>query len=434
MPKPPDLTIPGLLQSIVSFQRILERATIAPMYWIDISDVPRSKSNNLEPLDCENYEEVKDAWKQAMVWTPGLNSALIVMLSSAMSTMLVGDQLWVKILSPASTGKTSLCEAIALLLDYVKSVSTIRGFHSGFGEGEHSLIDQVNGKCLVIKDGDTLLQSPGLAQILSEGRDLYDTVARSSYRNKASRDHIGVRFSWILAGTSSLRQIDHSELGQRFLDCVIMEGIDSELEKVVCLSAARSAALSSQLEVTGEAETRYTPEMSLAMRLTAGYLKYLRKNAADITSKIKFSEENLVTLSDYGIFVAHMRSRPSKTQTESHERELGARLTKQITKLSMCVPAVLNKSSIDDETMSTVKKVVFDTSRGDSLAIVQKLHASKIGMEITGLAHATGQLEDKLRSMLRFMGKIGIVDRSAAGPKRYKLTDKFLQLYLKTVK
>src|SRR5690606_35550052 len=129
-------------------------------------------------------------------------------------------------------------EAISVNQDYVVAKSTIRGFHSGFktdgnGEEDNSLIDQIRDKTLVTKDGDTLLQSPNLGQILSEARDLYDSTSRTHYRNKMSRDYAGVRMTWLLCGTSSLREIDQSELGERFLDCVLMDDIDDELEDAI---------------------------------------------------------------------------------------------------------------------------------------------------------------------------------------------------------
>lgn len=438
MPKPPvkrvnHKPIHGVDTLVKGLNRLFSRLRPAPVLWIDKTDVLKPNANNLEPLACTEWSVLIDAWKQAMVWTPGLDSALAVMLASSLSTMLVGDQLWVKIIGPASSGKSTLCEALSINTQYILAKSTIRGFHSGFGEGEHNLIDQASGKTLIIKDGDTLIQSPGLAQILSEGRDLYDTITRSSYRNKASKDHVGVRMTWILAGTSSLRQIDSSELGERFLDCVIMEGINSDLEEIICLSAAKGAAFSSQLEITNDAETRYSPEMSLAMRLTGGYVTHLRKNCADITSRVSFSEEDLLRFSQYAVFTSHMRARPSKTQKETDERELAARLTKQITRLGMCLAGVTNKTSLDAEIFDRTRKVVLDTSRGDTMAIIQKLVASKTGMEVVGLSQSVGQLEDKTRELVRFLRKLDVLELVPTY-RRYRVTDKFRNLYLKVIK
>src|SRR5690606_14950694 len=125
------------------------------------------------------------------------------------------------------------------------------GVDDGSGE-DYSLISKLGGKTLVVKDGDTLLQSPNLGQILSEARDLYDTVSRSSYRTKqGGRDYQGVRMTFILCGTSSLRKIDSSELGERFLDCVIMEGIDNDLEDEILWRVANRVERNMGVEADG---------------------------------------------------------------------------------------------------------------------------------------------------------------------------------------
>jgi len=185
----------------------------------------------LYPAHCESWKELVCAWRKAMRWTDGLDRCLGVVLAAIVSTPLPGTQLWVKVVSPASTGKSELAEAAAVSKKYIMAKSTIRGFHSGYqtdkdGKEDNSLISKLSGKTLVTKDGDTLLRSPNLEQILSEARDLFDCVSRTHYRNKQSKDYTGIRMTWILFGTSSLRMIDSSELGERFLDCIIMEDID----------------------------------------------------------------------------------------------------------------------------------------------------------------------------------------------------------------
>ena len=213
---------------------LLDRLVEIPEDWVK-EEGSNNSGGDVQCLDCTSYEDMIDAWGKALKWTDGLDCALSVMLASITSTLSVGDPLWVKIISPPSGGKSVLCEALSVNRYHVIAKSTLRGFHSGFGDGQedHSLISKVNGKTLVMKDGDTLLQSPNLSQILSEGRDLYDGASRTSYRNKASKDYTGLRMTWILCGTSSLRSIDSSELGERFLDCVIMDGIDEELEEEI---------------------------------------------------------------------------------------------------------------------------------------------------------------------------------------------------------
>ena len=268
----------------------------------------------LTSLPCRSYHTLIMAWKKALKWTVGLDCALSVMAATCASTKIVGDQLWVKIMAPASTGKSTLCEAVNIS-KYVVSKSTIRGFHSGYqqSEGEdNSLITKLRDMTLVIKDGDTLLQAPNLGQILAEGRDIYDRTGRSDYRNKAGKDHSGVNMTWILCGTASLRYIDSSELGQRFLDCVIMEGIDDDFEDEILWRVANRVDRNMAVEADGSVEATYEPELAYAMRLTGGYIDYLRENAADLLSQVTIDEKALRKCTRLGKFVAFMRARPSK--------------------------------------------------------------------------------------------------------------------------
>jgi hypothetical protein len=152
----------------------------------------------------------------------------------------------------------------------------------------------------VCKDGDTLLQSPNLSQILSEARDIYDTVSRTSYRNKASKDYSGIRMTWILAGTRSLRAIDASELGERFLDCIMMDGIDDDMEDEVLMAVADRVDRNMGIEANEGSSIQYEPNMIDAMQRTGGYVAYLRANARDLLAGVEMSQASKLTCARLG--------------------------------------------------------------------------------------------------------------------------------------
>ena len=341
-----------------------------------------------------------------------------------------------------NTGKSTLCEALAVAKEYVLSKSTIRGFHSGFGDGgeddDHSLIKSCRDKTLVMKDGDTLLQSPNLGQILSEGRDVYDRVSRSSYRNKSSRDQEGVNMTWILCGTASLRQLDSSELGARFLDCIVMESIDDDLEDEILMRVAHRAESNVSMQIqSGRAESRQEESLTRAMCLTGGYIVHLRKNATDILSGIEMDHATKKLCTRYGKFVAFMRARPSLRQNEHAEREMATRLVSQITRLAMCEAGVLNRTTVDDEVKRRVRAVTLHTANGQVLDITGYMFSEAEGCEVKAIANHAMCTEDQVRKLLRFMRQIQIVDliqgEKAPGgvtPRpRWHLTAKLRKLY-----
>ena len=148
-------------------------------------------------------------------------------------------------------------------------------------------------------------------------RSLYDCTTRSHYKNKMGKDYVGVRMTWILCGTSSLRSIDSSELGERFVDCVVMEGIDDDLEDEILWRVANRADRNMAVLANGDVTTNYEPELALAMGLTGGYVDWLRENASQLLAQVQMNETHLRLCTRLGKFVAYMRARPSKQQDEN---------------------------------------------------------------------------------------------------------------------
>lgn len=367
---------------------------------------------------CQSWKELENSWRKAMRWTEGLDRGLSVMLASIISTPALGDPLWVKIIGPASCGKSTLCEAISRNKARVLAKSSIRGFHSGYKTGggedqeDNSLLIQLKSKTLVTKDGDTLLQSPNLPQILSEARDIYDGSSRTHYRNKMSKDYTGIRMTWILCGTSSLRSIDSSELGERFLDCVIMEGIDDDLEDEVLLRVANRTDMMLSLEAN---DTEVHPELDNAMALTSGYVTYLSQDVQRKTADVMAGDAALRQCIDLGKFVAYMRARPSDRQEENASREFGARLVSQLVRLAKFLAVVLQKKELDKEVMRRVTRVALDTARGRVYNICDQLYY-KGSLDIKTLSLLTNNKESRDEELLKFLLELRAVEFRTGKP------------------
>lgn len=419
---------------------VLNRLHPIPQEWVSKEAVATNSGGSIQCTPCTNWNTLINGWKRAMKWTDGLDHAFAFMLACVASTKSVGDQLWGKLIGPASCGKSTLCEAISVNKQYVVAKSTLRGFHSGYRETgsdkeDNSLIVQVKDKTLVTKDGDTILQAPNIGQILSEARDLYDSVSRTSYRNKASKDYEGIRMTWIIAGTSSLRALDKSELGARFLDCVIMHKIDEELEEEILWRVANKASDHVDLLADGESKGHHSPELVNAMELSGGYVTWLRENAPRVLPTIEFSNDAKRKCLDVGKFVAYMRARPSEHQKENAERELAARLVSQHVRLAKCLALVLNQPAVTDAVMARVRRVGLDTARGVVLDLTKALYESgEQGMEATGLLLYVNCTRAELGTLLRFLRAIGVVENfNTKTRKAWRVTMTISDLYGKVV-
>lgn len=399
-------------------------------------------TEEMECRHCHSYSAVVNAWRKAMKWTDMLDCSLSVMFATAFSTPFVGEQLWVKIIGPAASGKTTLVEGLAVNKKYVLSKDTIRGFYSGTvlkeGEEDLSIAALGRGKTLATKDGDGLLRAPNRDQILAEGRGLYDGAGRTHYRNRAMPEYERHRMTWLLCGTRALRDIDDSELGVRFLDCVLMDSMDDEFEEAVGNRASIQEARNMLLEADGTLASAYPPELAEAMMLTGGYVDYLRENGARLTATVKVPMQCHQQFHTFGLFTAYMRARPPKkgsSEDDDVEREFSPRLTKQFTRLGLSLAVVLNRREIDDQVMARVRKVCMDTSRGVTMNILKEMLKNPRGVTPTGLSHRLPPTEEKLTKLLRFLKQIGVcetVDYTTNGvvtSKRWRLTAKLRKLY-----
>ncbi len=417
---------------------LMKKVVAIPEDWIQ----GRSKeqiekgATDLELLPCHKWTDLVKVWRKTMQWTEGLDRGLSVCLACICSTKAIGQQLWIKLIGPPSSGKTTLVEALGTSKKYVVMRSSIRGFHSGFrsergsDKEDNSLIAQLLDKTLVTKDGDTLMSSPQLPLILSEARDLYDGSTSASYRTGRNNIYEGLRITWILCGTSSLRKLDSSELGERFLDCIVMRGIDDELEDSVLWQVVNKANRSMSFESNGQVQHQKHPDRTKAMQMTGGYVEYLRANATQLLKKVKFPHEKLKECALLAKFVSYMRARPSKTQTETAEREFSPRLAEQLVRLAKCLAVVLNKREVDDEVMRRVAMVACDTSRGRSLKIVHKLYEEDKPRSDRALAIDIGDTDSNTKHLIVFLRKIGVVKRvTSNGMTKYKLSNLMHRLY-----
>jgi hypothetical protein len=258
-----------------------------------------------------------------------------------------------------------------------------------------------------------------------------------------SRDYNGVSMTWILCGTSSLRSIDSSELGERFLDTVIMEGIDDDMEDGVLLRVGHRTKRNMGTKASDlSGGSQDDPSMVEAQQLTGGYIYYLRENAADLLDAVGDDDESILACARLGKFVSYMRARPSTRQDETAEREFASRLTSQLVRLATCMAVVLNRKTLDEEVLAYVRLIALDTARGRTLEIAKYLFESgRDGLDVKTLALYVNDTEDKMRLLLRFLRRIGAVEHftrkvtSGLNSKpRWRLADRLHKLYMQVIK
>ena len=434
-------TADELINRVDLWETLKVRFKDVPDEWLASGPPPKDKGS-VPLLPCTRWDDLVRAWKGPMRWTDGLERALAAMLAAVISTETLGDQLWIRVLAPPSTGKTTLAEGLAACKEYVVSMSAFNGFYSGYktdkdGDKDHSLVEQLRGMTFIVKDGDTILKNPRREQILADARDIYDTVFRRHYNNGIDRRFEALRMTWIMLGTGAMRELDAAELGARFLDVVMTESDDEDLEDEVSLMVALRAFENVSVMANGTLESGLDKDTLYARGMSGGYVKYLRANAGKLLSAVTVTPDAVTLCRNLGRLVAFMRSRPSKIQDEVTEREFSARLVGQFARLTKCVAAVLNQPTTDDEVLRHVRRVALDTAAGRVMTLTKWLYnAGPHGAEVGALAVWAKETGPKTRVLLGHMNKIGaaeLVDQLAGGGvrtrPRWRLTEKVRKLY-----
>lgn len=404
----------------------------------------------VEPLECKSFQELCQHFDQPkhLMFTDNFRRTLAVSLATVISTPLPDEQLWFRVIGPPSSGKTTIAECISAAEEYCFASSILTGLHSGVraqhavGRAEPSLVPQMDGKCVVIKDADTLIQTSNRDKILSELRDIYDGSTRARYRTGKTQQFFDHRSSFLLCGTDKLRGLNRTFLGERFLDCDILGDSSARQYLSTAVNSAFSVLGESLAEVpkTNEAKGAF---LHLLKRITYGFLKHQvhRLEIRDI--KIPTHTQTVChRLESMAQLLSYARARIERGQGEEllyrTRTDVGARLGKQFVKLAVCLALVFDKPSIDSDIMEIVAKVFNDTATGFNYEIIQYLHASPHGRETWQMENELGLSASSVRRICNDLQELNIICRRLAPNKsgsggrdahKFFLTDEVRDLF-----
>lgn len=407
-----------------------------PELWLTEAREAKKRDAVIQVQECRSWESLIDSWEKGWVWQEYMQYGLICALATCLGTRLGGNQLWMKIMSVPSGGKTEIAEAISTCRQYVHPVDQISKFYSGYNTGKDkqdtSILPKIKGKTLATKDGDTLIKHPAKEEILAQARGLYDGSGRVHFNNQVAFDYENLRFSWLLFGTNSLRDADHSDLGERFLDCSMLDKANEDAEKRINRAVRIQTFRDLGIEVDGKANEQRSQEQTVAFAMTGGYVKYIRENVQRLYANFKPQEKEGQLIEKLGYFVAHMRAKLGKGKdAPAVNREMSPRLVKQLSKLAGCAAMVMGHGDLSPEVMRIVKRVALDTSWGKCLDTVRYLFkCGESGSTPTSIALTINQSEERTNLYLQHLKHNSIIETEKIGYNtRWRLTRKFRSLY-----
>lgn len=403
---------------------------------ISSSPTKEAAKSSAKPIERTTFDELCDDYSKVYHMTQNIRDTLSIMLAVILSTESESiNHLWLRVIGPPGSLKSTLAEAVSCAREWVNPKSVITGFHSGFldpsGNGESaSLIPVFNNKTVVMKDADTLSNSPVRDQILRELRDLYDGTSRSAYRNKTGDEFENIRMSFILCGTDELRSLNRTFLGERFLDCeIVNRGEDTSLylkrainNTYESLLAGFSPANSQEASANGN-PLETSPDFIKAV--TYGFIKFLKENYKSFRPP-HMDEKTKEHLEGMGQLVARIRARLKDDKDANYKprTEFGTRLGSQFTKLAFFVALVLQRDHIDEEVIRIVLKVVRDTCVSFQYDIVEQIalsmNAAAIsqnplggGVELNRIVSTIASTETTVRRMMSAMLEFKVLQRRA---------------------
>lgn len=296
---------------------------------------------------CDTFEKLLSDAASTYYFTHDMELLLLAMITSVYSLKIDGEQVWLRIMGPPGSAKTTIAKIIGAS-DRTVMRDTFTGLLSGWkddNDQDASMIPLIADRALIVKDADAMLQQPNVQQIMSELRAFYDKQIAVTYRNRVSYDYDNIRSSFMFCGTHSLRDMDNTSLGERFLD---FELHVTEADRL----AISKRVLANQKAI---ARSRVSPELKLFER-AKGFIDnhlLIKNDVADLTQV----EDDLIL--DLGSLISYMRAAVTRDYKGRLKYkpypEVPSRITAQLNKVFECAPVVYNSKYAPPEVSTLIK-------------------------------------------------------------------------------
>ena len=346
--------------------------------------------------ECQSFEEVVEACKTKLRMNQYLEDALAISLCVSYSIRLTGVSLWFYVVGPSGSGKTTIVECAAGDSNRFRAESKFTGLHSGSrqltDEGDDpSLITQIQGKTLFIKDWTTILTMPPTLKdnIYGELRDAYDGHSSVYYRTGRTSVADDINIGVIGCVTDAIRGENQTALGERFLQIEVVPPV-SNIESFQFRNESRRLirqAIKNAIESvnTQEEDSKASGlDLTEIKATTAGYLDYLYNQPIPSIEFPISSQNTVLALAE---LVAICRSQVKRGRDRSPlyrpRQEYGTRISAQLTKLAITLAIVLGRKSVDNAVLRIVAKVARDTAYGYAFDLVDYLSKNGEGQTLT---------------------------------------------------
>jgi len=389
------------------------------------SDIPR---RDKAPF---SFKTALTRFKKYLYMDKGIEESLSLMFATVLASRLPGDPLWIFLVAPPGAGKTLFLQCLETVPDcFFLSSLGAHSLISGYippGGGDPSLLPQLEGKCLILKDYTEVHALPDTAkeEVYAILRGAYDGRVRRSFGNRVELADYKCHFNMIAAVTPIIHSDNRATLGERFLKTE-MKCTDYDKDQHI------------RLAIQG-------------MKLTEEHIEELRQVCIDFlhvntdlenlpTISLQQSE-NIIALSQVVAYLRAGVERSVYTKDLKYrpEPEIGTRLAKQLVKLSQALALVYDLKAVDARCYRLVEKTALSTAFGwglDAITVLVRNFPGYITAEYisesmsASLSTVTRRLHDLLELGVITRTKIETEEKVAGRPQiGWSVTPEFQKLW-----
>ncbi len=384
--------------------------------------IPKN-AGDLVPEACTSWEDLCDVYRQALHTDDAWFMHLSIIFAVLIGPRIPGPMLWIWLLGSAGSGKTTMVECAASGAPFANLISRFTGLYSGIGNGadNKSLVNEIDGRTLVVKDFTVMFSGPraALDENLGALRDLYDGSSHVVYRTGVRAQFENVNFNIIGCSTPVARQFVTSDKGERFLTVDLnteftSEGVKFTATDTSCLTRSTVSNLRSRIEEGFTAKSLILPK-----RVSWGFLEYLASKCEDPNYVAKISSSLSKEYEEWVSALAEWTAAARAVVPHEHlnsairpQIEAGSRLASQFWKASigLCVVRGWDNPTAEHEAelKKHILKIGFDT--GYSFFLDAMLHlSSDIHIDRATLADYMALSTTRIQSITTDMAALGII-------------------------
>lgn len=340
---------------------------------------------------CRSFNELMEVFSRGnMTVTQSFQDCFALCCAVHIAVKLDGDPLWIYLVGPPSSGKSTICELLSADERNTRPLSKFTGLVTGHTQGK-SLVPQLQSKCVIVKDGTLLLESTpvALANVYGELRDIYDGSIEAYYRNGKSASFKNISFGMIIGITEKVYGLDMAALGERFLHCRLDTDRKTELKRN---SSAIDAIFNESHRTLAEGdESGDSRSFPLQREYTAGFLSHLhtRIRLEDIL-RPSYTEEDKQVIQALADILACSRASAPKDQKDNvlydSRPEASTRVVKQLARICLMLCYVLDTKKIDGAIIRLITKAAIDSSWGRQYHIIKTVALSPSGVTRASIA------------------------------------------------